>query len=244
MLYRRRMSADAASTNEASTDGKRSRSPVALQRHDAKNFEARHVHAVYDAIAPHFSATRYKPWPNVLGFVQACRPGTVLLDVGCGNGKNLGLCAHVESIGCDYSGELLKLARARGHEAVRCDGMRLSYRDACVDAVLCVAVLHHFSTAERRAEAIREMARVLRPGGRALVYVWAVEQAKDRGGSDVMIDWEVHQNFDAEKPVLQRYYHLFRKGELEELVGSALHPEAITRSFFDKENWVVEFVKQ
>lgn len=45
-----------------------------------------------------------------------------------------------------------------------------------MDAVLSVAVIHHFSTAGRRIEALRELARVLRIGGKILVSVWAMEQ--------------------------------------------------------------------
>ena len=45
-----------------------------------------------------------------------------------------------------------------------------------LDAVLCIAVLHHISTLERRLAMLAELARVLRLGGRALVTVWASEQ--------------------------------------------------------------------
>jgi alkylated DNA repair protein alkB homolog 8 len=46
---------------------------------------------VYEEIASHFSETRHKPWPNVKNFVESQQPGAVILDVGCGNGKYLGL---------------------------------------------------------------------------------------------------------------------------------------------------------
>ena len=49
-------------------------------------------------------------------------------------------------------------------------------RDASFDYAICIAVLHHLSTQERRVSALKEMQRILRPGGRALVTVWAKEQ--------------------------------------------------------------------
>lgn len=66
-------------------------------------FEAANVHAVYAAIASHFSATRYKPWPLVAEFLDsfADAPGSVGADLGCGNGKYLS-CRSVfsqESVG-------------------------------------------------------------------------------------------------------------------------------------------------
>ena len=49
------------------------------------------MHRVYDAIAPHFSGTRHSPWPRVCHFLSSLPPGAVLADVGCGNGKYLGV---------------------------------------------------------------------------------------------------------------------------------------------------------
>jgi tRNA (uracil-5-)-methyltransferase TRM9 len=53
------------------------------------NFEEEHVQQVYEAIAPHFSSTRYKRWPLVEGFIENLPIGSFGCDFGCGNGKNL-----------------------------------------------------------------------------------------------------------------------------------------------------------
>lgn len=50
------------------------------------------------------------------------------------------------------------------------------YRSDAFDVSLCIAVLHHLSTAERRLAGLRELVRITRPGGLVLVYVWALEQ--------------------------------------------------------------------
>ena len=44
------------------------------------------------------------------------------------------------------------------------------------DVCLCIAVLHHLATAERRLVGLKELVRITRPGGLVLVYVWALEQ--------------------------------------------------------------------
>jgi len=59
----------------------------------ATEMEKKHVYEVYEKIAPHFSNTRYKPWPKIEKFLNELRPGSLNLDVGCGNGKYL----HVNS---------------------------------------------------------------------------------------------------------------------------------------------------
>ncbi|KIJ44389.1 hypothetical protein M422DRAFT_228498, partial [Sphaerobolus stellatus SS14] len=56
---------------------------------DPTEHENTHVHEVYDEIAPHFSQTRYKPWPIIAEFLGSLTAGSVGLDSGTGNGKYL-----------------------------------------------------------------------------------------------------------------------------------------------------------
>jgi alkylated DNA repair protein alkB family protein 8 len=97
----------------------------------------------------------------------------------CGNGKYLGegLAPRWE-VGADYSANLLGIVRGRGHQAVRCDLLAVPLRDSAAAGVICIAALHHLASEDRRAAALAEMARVLAPGGRGLVYVWAKDQRK------------------------------------------------------------------
>ena len=58
--------------------------------------------------------------------------------------------------------------------------MALPYKDDSFDAVLSIAVIHHIATTERRVRALRELARILRVGGRIIIrYVltshWSIE---------------------------------------------------------------------
>lgn len=57
-----------------------------------------------------------------------------------------------------------------------CDNLTLPFKDCSLDAVLSIAVIHHFSTTERRVCALQELARVLRIGGRIIITVWAMER--------------------------------------------------------------------
>jgi ubiquinone/menaquinone biosynthesis C-methylase UbiE len=61
-------------------------------------------------------------------------------------------------------------------QVMLCDNLSLPFRDESLDAVLSVAVIHHVATAERRVRALRELARVVRVGGRVMISVWAMEQ--------------------------------------------------------------------
>ena len=102
--------------------------------------------------------------------------------LGCGNGKYIGcpVRAGVFIHGSDRCRELLEIARSRDHEVLVCDNLLLPYKDNCFDAVLSIAVIHHFASKQRRREAIEELARVLAPKGKMIIYVWAMEQQRKK----------------------------------------------------------------
>lgn len=77
----------------------------------------------------------------------------------------------------------MDICRKRGFEVLQCDCLYLPYRDDSVDVAISIAVIHHLSTRERRRRAISEMIRVLRPKGRCLIYVWAMDQRKNSADS-------------------------------------------------------------
>ncbi|MBN3314037.1 TRM9B methyltransferase, partial [Atractosteus spatula] len=160
---------------------------------EASRLERDHVHSVYEKIAPYFNDTRYKAWPRVRQFLLDQEPGSIIADIGCGNGKYLHINSETFKLGCDCCRPLVEAARSHGHEVQVCNGLRLPYRDGCFDAVLSIAVIHHFSTKERRIRAIKEMARTLRVGGRVMIYVWAMEQKRRRfEKQDIFVPWNPH----------------------------------------------------
>lgn len=138
--------------------------------------EKKYVHRVYDAIAPHFSSTRFAKWPKVAAFLESLPCGSVILDAGCGNGKYLGLNPSCFFIGCDISHPLIKICSDKGQEVLVADAVNLPYREEFGDAAISIAVLHHLSTENRRKKAIEELVRVVKPGGFVLITVWAAEQ--------------------------------------------------------------------
>lgn len=88
------------------------------------------------------------------------------LDAGCGTGKNLeALAGFGEPIGIDYMPAALAFSRERGFERLaRASVAELPLATASVDVVTCFEVLCHGGVPDWQA-AIREYARVLRPGG-------------------------------------------------------------------------------
>ncbi|KAL2836481.1 S-adenosyl-L-methionine-dependent methyltransferase [Aspergillus pseudodeflectus] len=216
-------------------------------------YEEKNVHEVYQQIANHFSATRYKPWPVVERFLLEQKPGTIGLDVGCGNGKYLMVNKSVFIVASDRSENLARIARQhQPHSTIVADILSLPHPDAFFDFAISIAVIHHLSTPDRRVQAIHEILQKLRPasgdvpGGRALVYVWALEQKSSRRGwdkgddKDIMVPWvlktpQSDTTPDAEPKVFHRYYHLYESAELERDVEKA--GGRVLESGYDKDNW-------
>ncbi|XP_017286518.1 alkylated DNA repair protein alkB homolog 8 [Kryptolebias marmoratus] len=173
-------------------------SPPSLPRchADAARLEEEYVHRVYDAIASHFSSTRHTPWPHVCRFLSSLAPGSVLADVGCGNGKYLGVNPQLVAVGCDRSSALVQICAQRGFHAFVSDALSVPLRTASCDACISIAVIHHFSTRKRRLEAVSELVRLLKPGGQALIYVWAFEQEYNKQRSKYLKDLNKSQNRD------------------------------------------------
>src|SRR6266850_1856410 len=93
-----------------------------------------------------------------------------ILDVGCGTGANLELLARFgEAEGVDVSPEALDFCRQRGLKSVRQgEAENLPFPDASFDLVTGLDVVEHL---DDDVAGLKEMWRVLRPGGRALLFV-------------------------------------------------------------------------
>ncbi|MEU6988462.1 methyltransferase domain-containing protein [Streptomyces sp. NPDC046324] len=104
------------------------------------------------------------------------RPGAAVLDAGCGTGRALtALRAAVGPagtvIGADLTPEMLEEAVRAGRdeagELILTDVARLPLRDGALDAVFGAGLISHLADP---AADLRELARVVRPGGRLALF--------------------------------------------------------------------------
>lgn len=142
---------------------------VTVHEEQAGLFEARYEQYERDPYFDSFTYSRRKLEQVLTRYLAGLPDGARLLDVGCGTGQLLRrLGDRFRYAGCDPAEEMVRRARGRnpGVEFAVATAEALPYDDASFDAVLCIEVMRYLADPE---PALRELTRVLRPGGLALV---------------------------------------------------------------------------
>jgi len=137
------------------------------------------IAGVYDLMNSAMTAGLHHRWRARAAELARLGPGDSALDVACGTGDlALALAAHVspggEVLGCDFSEAMLDRARTKAPgdgAAARvrfewADALALPYDDGAFDAATVGFGARNF---EDLGRGLREMARVVRPGGRVVV---------------------------------------------------------------------------
>ena len=92
-----------------------------------------------------------------------------ILDVGCGTGANLEMLANFgEAEGVDISDDALEFCEAKGLKAHKGLAEELPFADESFDVVTALDVVEHL---DDDIAGLKEMHRVLKTGGRTLIFV-------------------------------------------------------------------------
>ena len=175
------------------------------------------VECVYDKIASEFSTTRANKWPFINRFMESIPKGSKILDIGCGNGRNMLYDDH-EFKGVDISCEFVKICCNRGLDVKKGTMTELPFENNSFDVILSIASFHHLNNERNRNKALQEMKRVLQPGGTVLLYVWSKNQPGKtkrtfENYGDVLVPWKSNDG-----KIYNRYYYIFQIEEIKELI--------------------------
>lgn len=168
---------------------------------------------VYEKIAHHFSHTRPRPWKWVETYLTSQSRGSLVYDIGCGNGRNMH-SNHLNMIGVDTCDSFLSICKESKLSVVKACMTKLPFISQTADAMISIASFHHLKTHEKRMNALSEMNRVMKQKATLLISVWSINQpSKTRrvfnNFGDVIVPWNKFGT------IFNRYYYIFKIDELK-----------------------------
>jgi len=140
----------------------------------------------------------HRDYWRVLRLVAERARGLVL-DVGCGTGNILRFLDPENYIGVEPSSGMRKRFREKhGFEPLEGHFLRIPLPKGSVDTVITTYAFHHVPDEEKR-DAIGEMLRVLRPGGKIIIadVMFESEEAKRRIGEEDGLAEEIEDEYFA-----------------------------------------------
>lgn len=217
-----------------------------------ENIEDIYVKNVYNKIANDFSITRISIWNGVKKFIDTIPSFSWIADLGCGNGKNIQR-DDLYWYAIDQCDGFLDICKKRfngkSHSPHICKGSitDIPLLSNSVDFLICIATFHHLASENNRHKSLEEFKRILKPGGKGLITVWAHEFEKgfqwekeikrQGGGQDILIPWRGTKKNSIKE---ERYYHFFKKDEIMNLVSIYF---IIEDMWFETNNWFIVFRK-
>lgn len=230
---------------------------------------SRAVADFYEKHGPSFAQTRRNYWGVMKLVADRVQSGQVLLDIGAGNARLASfLKKDISYVAIEPSASLCAESRigiqTRGEGVVRRGGFpSLPATDAEADTVACLAVLHHIPGRKAHVEAIKELYRILKPGGSLVLTVWNLRSRRFfrihtwlaswlrlplvKGGEcgDMWMPWK------ADGALAPRYVHAFTLRELRLLFGTEWEIELCTpwglstpTNIFEAVNLVIIAIKK
>lgn len=172
---------------------------------------------IWDKIAPEWNKFRVQTPIAVDEFLFG-KKGKVL-DLGCGSGRNFVNIKGLSWYALDFSKEMIELAKDAAYKKKmevtfkKAETFETGFEEGFFDYVLCYSVLHCLDTIGKRINTLKEIHRILKVGGEALISVWGRGQNRIRNKEkECYIPWSLPSG----KQVL-RYTYIFDKAELEDL---------------------------
>ncbi|MDQ3242917.1 MAG: methyltransferase domain-containing protein [Gemmatimonadota bacterium] len=153
----------------------------------------------------------------------------LLLDAGCGSGQTMTWFERQwplwTTIGFDVAAHGLLSARQHGHTVARASATELPHPARCADLIITLDVLQHLPLKAGDDTALREMQRVLKPGGLLLIRTNA--QSFPASADDAKFDFRKYTPSLLGARLTAAGFDILRLGRVNALLGLAEIPREI-----------------
>lgn len=152
-----------------------------------------------------------------------------LLDVGCGSGQTMSWFTSSRpgwtAVGLDVAMDGLRAARTFGQAVAHASALELPHADASVDMVITLDVVQHLPLGGGDATALREIRRVLKPGGHLLLRTNA--QAFPRAEDDAEYNFHKYEPDELRAKLEAAGLSVLRLSRINALLGLAEIPREL-----------------
>ncbi|MBS3075068.1 class I SAM-dependent methyltransferase [Candidatus Pacearchaeota archaeon] len=216
-----------------------------------KNNEQPNQEEIWDSISELWVNYKKEPFFKVKEFLEG-KKGLVI-DFGCGCGRNMIKNNSLKYYGVDFSSEQLKAAekitKEKGVNAKfsKSEADKLDkniFKDEMFDYGLFIATLHCLETKKQRENSLKEFYRVLKKDAEALISVWNSKDERFKGlKGDIYMSWKK----DGKEHM--RYYYLYSKDELIDLLKKTgfkileIYEKEENNDRFSKKNLIIKVKK-
>lgn len=186
-----------------------------LDINESEIIEDKYVKNVYEKISKHFSNTRVYTWKWIDDFIQLQKLNSYILDIGCGNGRNMTF-SNYNFIGIDNCNGFLDICKEKNLNVINANMTNIPLESSSFDAIICIASFHHLSTFDLRKKSLNEIKRLINPGCDILLSVWSINQPKKTKKTfynygDTIV---TYNKFGI---IYERYYYIFKIDEIKNL---------------------------
>src|SRR3989344_8242753 len=186
---------------------------------------------VWDSLAESWNNFRQKSSEEEL-FNLDWKKGR-LLDIGCGNCRNLLYFKNLELYGIDFSSKMIEQSKkfCNKHNLkinlIKVDMGKIPFKNDFFDYCLSLASLHHVNK-EDADKVLNEIYRILKKDGQCFISVWNKYLKFIFKSKETYIPWKQKDK------VFQRYYYLYSYFEFKRLLLKNKFKIIKSGNFFDK----------
>jgi ubiquinone/menaquinone biosynthesis C-methylase UbiE len=201
---------------------------------------------VWDSIAKTYNKESQNSSETLKDFLKN-KKGKVI-DVGCGDCRNMILNKNLDYYGVDFSKIQLESGKKylKKHKIkailIKADIENLGFMNNFFDYGLMIGAIHCLETKEKRENTLKEFNRILKPNAEALISVWNSTDSRFAN-----FDKDIYMSWKTKKGNTYRYYRLFDKQEIIDLLEKTgfkiLKFYDNGKDRFSKKNWIIKVKK-
>jgi len=200
----------------------------------------------YEVISKEFAETRAYVWECVKDFTKIIPENSSILEIGCGNGKNMQYLlnkSRCNVIGVDTCQNFVDMCISKNLQVYNNTITNLQFTNENFDFILCIAVFHHLLSEDHQISAMNEILRVMKVGATGIITCWATEQPSNQDnkfnfheGINIVM-WKGRQDLNK-----TRYYYVYSEKMFRDFFNKFTTIDII-KIYNEVGNWIILFKK-